>query len=259
MCSVFLGGVTAEQAQIAELEAIVETRRDLIERLEPLAEIVEAQRRLIVKLEARVAEQERRLGQNSGNSGLPPSRDPAGERQRQAEQRAQQSSRTGGTKRRPGKQRGARGSGPAMSVTPDEIIDHHPDRCGRCRADLGEGTGTGFRARQVIEVPVAAPTVTEHRAHEHRCGFGHLTKAGFPAQVSAPVSYGYRARAVVAYLLGRQHLPGRREAETMVDLFGLEISTGTIDSIYTQAARCLAGFITALTAFLKTLAGAARR
>lgn len=163
MCSVFLGGVTAEQARIAELEAIVETLRDLIERLEPLAEIVEAQRRLIVKLETRVAELERRLGQNSGNSGLPPSRDPAGERQRQAEQRAQQSSRTGGTKRRPGKQRGARGSGPAMSVTPDEIIDHHPDRCGHCRADLGEGTGTGFRARQVIEVPVAAPTVTERR------------------------------------------------------------------------------------------------
>lgn len=245
--------MTADQARIAELEAVVEAQRSLIERLEPLAETFESQRRLIVKLEARVAELERRLGQNSGNSGLPPSRDPAAERKRQADERAQKSSRTGGVKRRPGKQRGSRGSGPAMSATPDEIVDHRPERCGRCHAELGAGTEAGFRARPVIEVPVVAPTVTEHRAHERRCGCGHLTKAPFPSGVSAPVSYGPRARAVVVYLLARQHLPGRRVAETMADLFGLNVSTGTIDSIYTQAARRLAGFIAALVALLRSL------
>lgn len=245
--------MTADEARIIELEAVVEAQRVLIERLEPLAEIVESQRRLIVKLEARVAELERRLGQNSGNSGLPPSRDPVAERQRQAEERAQKSSRTGGAKRRPGKQRGARGSGLAMSATPDEIVDHHPDRCGRCQSDLDDATETGFRARQVIEVPEITPTVTEHRAHERRCGCGHLNKASFPVGVRAPVSYGPRARAVIVYLLARQHLPGRRVAETMADLFGLNVSTGTIDSIYTQAARRLAGFIAALVALLRTL------
>jgi hypothetical protein len=49
--------------------------------------------------------------------------------------------------------------------------------------------------------------------------------------VRAPVSYGSRVRAVVAYLLGRQHIPNRRVAEAMADLFDLEISSAAIDSV----------------------------
>jgi len=40
----------------------------------------------------------------------------------------------------------------------------------------------------------------------------------------------------VAYLLGRQHIPDRRVAEAMADLFGLEISTGAVDPVYAEAA-----------------------
>ena len=46
--------------------------------------MIEAQWEVIVRLEAHVAELERQLGQNSGNSGRPRSRDSAAERQRQA-------------------------------------------------------------------------------------------------------------------------------------------------------------------------------
>jgi hypothetical protein len=45
-----------------------------------------------------------------------------------------------------------------------------------------------------------------------------------------------------------------RCGKAMRDLFGLDISTGTIDSIYGDAARRLRRFIAALTAFLRTLA-----
>ncbi len=38
------------------------------------AELIEAQRAVISRLESRVAKLERQLGQNSGNSGLPSSR-----------------------------------------------------------------------------------------------------------------------------------------------------------------------------------------
>jgi hypothetical protein len=54
-------------------------------------------------------------------------------------------------------------------------------------------------------------------------------------------------------LLARQHLPNRRAAETMRDLYGLEIATGTIDVIYSDAARRLQGFIAALVALLRSL------
>ena len=80
-------------------------------------------------------------------------------------------------------------------------------------------------------MPEITPEVTEHRAHTCRCRCGRETKADFPAQVRAPVSYGPRLRAMVAYLLGREHLPTRRATETMSDLFGLDISTGAVDAI----------------------------
>ncbi len=69
--------VKGYEARIAERPALVDAQ----------AEANRAQRELIERLQARVAELERQLGQNSGKSGRPPSRHPAAERQREAEQR----------------------------------------------------------------------------------------------------------------------------------------------------------------------------
>jgi transposase len=217
---------------------------------EQLIELVLAQGATIARLEAKVAELERQLGQNSGNSSKPSSRDPVAERKRQAEARK---ARKGGGGRKRGKQPGAKGVGPKRVADPDEIIDHRPQACQGCGASLEGAVSEGYQARQVIDVPEVAPTTTEHRAHTCRCSCGQTTSGRFPSWVRAPVSYGPKVRAVVAYLLARQHLPGRRVAEVMADLCGLDISTGSIDAIYTDAARRLGGFITALVAFLRTL------
>jgi hypothetical protein len=75
----------------------------------------------------------------------------------------------------------------------------------------------------------------------------------FPKDARAPISYGHGVKAFVAYLPARQHLPGRRVADTMADCFGLNTSTGTIDAVYSEASRKLKGFIVAPVAFLKTL------
>jgi len=230
------------ERRIRELEALVAAQ----------AATIEALRQMNERLEARVGELERQLGQNSGNSGKPPSRDSAAERQRQAKEREQRK-QGAGEKRRKGKQRGAPGSGLKMSPVPDEVVDHRPERCEGCGADLDAGAGSEFTARQVIDLPVLAPVVTEHRAHACRCRCGHVSVAAFPEEVRAPVSYGPRVRSVVAYLFGRQHLPNRRVAETLADLFGLSISTGAIDSTYSEASRRLGGFIAALVAYLRTL------
>jgi transposase len=229
------------ERRIAGLEGLVAQQSALIE----------AQREVISRLESRVAELERQLGQNSGNSGLPSSRDPGAERQRQAEERERR--KQGAKRRRPGKQTGSAGSGPEMSASPDEVIDHRPGECRGCGADLSASPDTGFVARQVVELPEVKPVVTEHRAHARQCSCGHVTVASFPEAVRAPVSYGPRVRATVAYLLGRQHLPTRRTAETMADLFGLGISTGAVDAIYSDASRRLRDFVAALGALLRTL------
>jgi transposase len=222
---------------------LVSSQAGTIERLESA----------VKALETEVAELKRRLRQHSGNSGKPPSRDPAAERQRQAEERRQRAEKTGGTKRKRGKQPGAPGSSLQMSANPDEIVDHRPERCDGCGAALDHAADQGFQRRQVVEVPEVAPSTTEHRAHSYLCSCGHETTAAFPDGVRAPVSYGPRARAIVAYLLGRQHLPNRRVAEAMEDLFGLSLSTGAVDSVYAEAGRRLRVFIAALVALLKTL------
>ncbi len=243
---------SAEQYErrIAELESVAVRQAELIESQQ---QTIEAQRQAIERLEAAVAELQRQLAQHSGNSGKPPSRDPAAERQRQAEERQRRAQAKGGARRRKGKQRGAEGRGLQMSATPDSVVDHRPQSCNGCGAELGEGAPSEFSVRQVVELPEVRPVVTEHRAHACRCSCGHVTRAPFPAEVRAPVSYGPRLRAVVAYLLGRQHLPTRRVAEAMADLFGVRISTGAVDSVYSEASRRLAGFIAALVAFLRTL------
>lgn len=242
--------IAGYQRQVAELVALVAEQGATIA---AQAETIEALRQANERLEARVAELERQAGQNSGNSGKPPSRDSAAERQRQAKERQERKAAAEGPKRKKGKQRGAKGSTLQMSPHPDTVVDHRPTRCQGCGAELDEDTSTGFAARQVVDLPEITPVVTEHRAHACRCSCGRTTTAAFPATVRSPVTYGPRVRAVVAYLLGRQHIPNRRVAEAMADLFGVPISTGAIDSIYNDASRRLGGFIAALVALLRSL------
>lgn len=71
-------------------------------------------------LTAQVAELTRRLGQNSGNSSLPPSSDRFGGPGRD---------RRKPTARKPGKQPGAPGSTLERVADPDEIVDHVPVAC----------------------------------------------------------------------------------------------------------------------------------
>ena len=102
-----------------------------------------------------------------------------------------------------------------MSESPNEIVDHRPDRCRGCGSPLAESADIGYRRRQVVDVPPVKPVVTEHRSHTYRCDCGCETTAEFTGEARSPVSYGPRTRAVVAYLLGCQHIPNRRVVEAM--------------------------------------------
>ncbi len=54
---------------------------------------------------------------------------------------------------------------------PDAIIDHYPPACTWCGAPLTEAMATSHVARQEFDLPEPQPlVVTEHRAHDCRCG-----------------------------------------------------------------------------------------
>jgi transposase len=196
---------------------------------------------LLLAQEARIAELERRLGLNSGNSGKPPSSDGLKKPPRVSSLREPSGKKTGG-------QTGHPGETLRQTETPDAIIDHYPETCAGCGEPLSEATATDHLARQVFDLPKPQPLiVTEHRAHGCRCAAcGRQTRAAFPDWVTAPVQYGTRIGAFVLYLLHYQLLPEKRLAMLMADLFGVHLVTATIARISQDCAGRFQGFAEAV-------------
>ncbi len=179
-----------------------------------------------------------RLGMNSKNSSKPPSSDgyvkPAPKSRRR---------RSG---KKVGKQPGAPGKNLPPVAEPDEIVDHAPDHCEACGDDLGDAPVTGEIRRQVFDLPPVTVTTIEHRAQRKRCVCGHVTTAPFPAEATGPTCYGPNLRALVCYLVVRQHLPIKRVAELLADGYGIPVATGTIVAMVHEGARRLDAFLAML-------------
>ncbi|PYC86607.1 hypothetical protein C7C46_05720 [Streptomyces tateyamensis] len=196
----------------------------------------------IERLRGRVAELERRLDRNSGNSNLPPSTDLFGRPKPDPEPRSP---------RARGKQKGAPGSGLVMVEAPDRVEDHRPANCADCGEGLGGRASAGFARRQVFDVPLVSVAVTEHRLHKIACDCGHVTVATAPDLVAgSPSSYGPNLRALAAYLLVHQHVPVERTAELIADLTGAAVSTGWVSSVLAEAADLTVGSVDLIRALL---------
>ncbi|MCZ7664961.1 MAG: transposase [Thermoleophilia bacterium] len=216
----------------AEAEAILDGDRETaIALLMRIGELIEANRRL----EARVAELEQRLNRTSQNSSLPPSQDPPSAPPRP--QRSQSGRRPGG---QPGHKGKHRKLVPLEQV--DEIVEHWPGRCGKCgHAFLAEqwaGAAPVYR-HQLAELPPPAVRVTEHRLHRLRCPkCAKETRAALPAQVPRG-AFGPRLEAAVATLAVRNRISRRDTVELLGELFGAELSVGSVDAIISHAAEAL--------------------
>ena len=183
----------------AAAEEILEGDRETaVALLLRVGELVEANQRL----EARVAELERRLNRSSRNSSLPPSQDPPSV-----------PPRSGG--RRSGRPRGAQ-PGHAGSHRPllppepvDEVVEHWPERGRSCARVFGEPERVDVAEpwrHQVTELPTIAVRVTEHRLHGVRCpACSTRTRAGLPREVPRS-AFGPRLQAAVVTLAVRNRV-----------------------------------------------------
>ena len=203
-----------------------------------------AQQTRIAQLEARIAELERQLGLNSGNSGKPPSSDGLKKKPVRVSSLRERSGK------KPGGQKGHPGETLRQSETVDATINHFPKACAGCGEALSEAMATDHIARQVFDLPEPQPLiVTEHRAHSCRCAAcGTQTRADFPPDVKAPVQYGAKIAGILVYLLHGQFLPEKRLAALMVDLFGVQLSTATIAAMSQNCAARFESFATAIYA-----------
>ncbi|WP_330358804.1 IS66 family transposase [Streptomyces chartreusis] len=235
-----------ESASREDLLTLIGLLQRQVAAAEARAEVAEAQAAELTvaneRLTARVAELERRLGRNSGNSSMPPSSDAFGRPEKKPQPKS-------GRKR--GRQSGTGGSGLVMTEKPDTTEDHVPAACTGCGSTLDQGDSVGFERRQVRDIPLSTVKITEHRAHRCRCACGTITAQAMPGHIAgSPSSYGPNLRALAVYLLEFQHVPVERTAQLIKDVTGAEVSTGWVASLLGEAAGLVGDSLNLIRALL---------
>ncbi len=183
----------------------------------PVRRLVAALVARIECLEGEVADLREKLRKNSSNSSKPPSSDPPG---------AAPDKPAKGSKKKRGAQKGHPGHS-RERLTPDNVVPCIPSHCGRCRRSLDGCKDPNPAWRQVFELPVIRPIVTEYSTHSIECpDCHHVTLGKEPAD--APQSgYGDRLHALVSALTGRFRQSKRLAVEMLAEIFGIPMAAGS--------------------------------
>jgi transposase len=206
---------------VAEKDALILA---LFDQVESLMQTVQAMQQRIDVLEGQ-------LRKDSHNSHKPPSSD--GLRKKVTQSLRKPSGR------KPGGQTGHGGSTLEFTQLPDEVIVHPlASRCQRCGQPL-QTQGLTVIRRQIIDLIKPEVRVTEHQGYETHCTCGQHHGSEFPAEAAAPVQYGSLLKGAMVYLNQQQLLPLARTAQTIQDLYGVNLSVGTVHACITQAAERL--------------------
>jgi transposase len=195
-----------------------------------------AQQDRISQLEAQIRELEARLNSNSSNSSKPPSSDRPWDKQKKALPPEKKSdTKQGGQPGHPGHHRPLL---PADQV--DATVDYSAKQCIKCGDELSAENEIGEVERyQTSEVPPVKTVVTEHRACDRRCKCGTINKGRLPDSARKN-AFGPRAQALVGTLAGRYQMPRSATRECLDQIFGLQMSEGTIQRILENVGTMLA-------------------
>jgi transposase len=187
-----------------------------------------------VRMRERIAYLESRLSycehsKDSSNSSIPPSQDP------HRPKRTMSLRESNGKK--PGGQLGHKGHSLEFSSEPDEVIIHQPDYCSVCGKDLSGIEVVLEGRRQVIDIPPTVPQIIERRIYSRKCSCGHRQVSAYPQEAHSPVCYGENLLGLTGYLHSRQYIPFDRMREMFRDVFGLEISSGSLVEMVQRLAK----------------------
>lgn len=223
-------------------QVLREGLREAITAIEKQQEQIKALEGVIESLQERVKTLEGYLAKDSHNSSLPPSSDRF--------VRAPKSLRQKSGKK-PGGQKGHSGHHLRQVQTPDEILIHPVLACAYCQQDLCAHPAELPERRQVVDLPTKRLWITEHRVEEKQCPrCFHLTRASFPATVSAPAQYGTGIQTLASYLVEGQSVPYARASQLLQELLGVQLSAGSIATFVRTCHQQLAEVETGLKAAL---------
>lgn len=194
------------------------------------------------KQEKRIKELEDQIAKNSKNSSKPPSSD--GLKKPSPKSLRKKSSR------KPGGQRGHKGKNLKMTANPDYHEIHEVSTCENCQKDLSGYPVLDYQTRQVYDIPSLTVKVTEHKSEIKQCRCGCKNLGAFPDYVSHYVQYGPNLKTFLTYAQNYQLIPYHRSVEFVSDLFGHELSEGTLYNVQQTAYNNLEDFELDLEVFL---------
>ncbi|WP_254926775.1 IS66 family transposase [Janthinobacterium sp. PC23-8] len=174
---------------------------------------------VVLTLWERLETLESKVSKNSSNSSQPPSSDGL----RKTNSLREPSGKP------PGAQPGHKGNTLKRMAEPSQIETHQlPEQCERCGCALDQEAAEIVERRQVIDTPVVACDIVEHRVLALRCTCGQRHRSVFPTTVTQAVQYGPNVRALGVHLTQGQLLPFARAAQLINDLYGIAISPATL-------------------------------
>lgn len=187
---------------------------------------------------------------NSSNSSTPPSKEKMTD---EVVRRTKSLRKPSGKK--PGGQTGHEGSTLEMTDTPDSVVEDVAQQCDQCGAGL-EGCDTKLDyITQIISLPELKPLITEVRHYVKVCReCGKRVKSHSERRRSNAVIYDASVKVLVVYLSVVQFLPYNRIAAFFSEVFGLEISQGSMVNWVNEAKKAAAPAIEKIKEYIKASA-----
>ena len=203
------------------------------ERIAKLEALVERLLAENAALKARVADLEAQLGQNSRNSGKPPSADPPAVR----DDRQQRPS----SGRAPGGQPGHKPRKRTL-VPPEKVnrsTERYPHRCRGCRGTLPNISEGDPLVHQVVEIPAIIADVSQWILHAVRCPHCRtITRARLPKGVPLGM-LGPNLMALIALFVAGYKISRRNVQQILCDVLGVKLSLGTISNAEEKVSEVL--------------------
>ncbi len=225
-----LSQVAVLQEEVSILKRTLSERDARIAHLEQEAVKIAPLRVEMAALEAAKIEAERKSSMNSSNSSKPPSTDPPWSTPKKSPTERNRAKRA---RKKQGAQEGHKGH--RREMLPDEkvneVVETTSSKCAKCKGPrVSRDPSRDPWRHQVADLVDGRLKVTEYRSFGVSCAdCGHWTPAALPEGVY-PFILGPIMTALVALLTGKYRLSKRRARELFIDLFGLEVSLGTISA-----------------------------
>ena len=221
-------------AQLGEAKAELGEANAELGEAKARIEQLEAQQATLLATMEKLQEQ---LKKNSSNSNLPPSSDGPG-----AASPGARKSKKPKSKRKRGGQKGHKGS--HRQLLPPEDVDEsanlYPEACEACTRLLPQIPDADAKRYQQVEVLLGGGRhVMQWCRHAVECTCGHRTRAAYDPEQIPTSAFGPQLTTLVVTLTGVYHLSRRNTKMLLHEVFGIEVSLGSISRMEATVSKAL--------------------